>query len=118
MPITAQIAFSGDTNNKPNLAFPSYNYLPGFWSIQPGFGYISGALGFDRHDNKIMMGYCDGHAKAFGKAELANWGTWPNSTDSAGDFLVKYPPGTWGCTSAGRGPGIHLLGKTVVEGIR
>jgi prepilin-type N-terminal cleavage/methylation domain-containing protein/prepilin-type processing-associated H-X9-DG protein len=118
MPITAQIAFSGDTNNKPNPAWPSnYNYLPGFWSIQPGFGYISGGLGFDRHDNKIMLGYCDGHAKAFTKAELANWGNWGNG-DPTGDFLVKYPPGTWGCTSAGRVQGIHLIGKTIVEGIR
>jgi prepilin-type N-terminal cleavage/methylation domain-containing protein len=108
------MVFTGDTNNGPYVYPPGSFHAgevvePGAWSNSPGWGYVAGHLGFDRHRGKIVLGYVDGHARAFPEAELEDY-SWFSIGETTGDFMLNYV-GDDGCG----GTLIHALPDAVCE---
>jgi prepilin-type N-terminal cleavage/methylation domain-containing protein len=101
--LPAETVFMGDTNNKAvteildadgnpvPLYHPTY---PGEWRIYPGYGWIHGSLGFDRHLDKLLMSFINGGAKALSREELNNrFSHWPaqhGEQELTGDFLIQF----------------------------
>ncbi|KPK85598.1 MAG: hypothetical protein AMJ81_03325 [Phycisphaerae bacterium SM23_33] len=115
------MVFSGDTNNdfmtevedeegnRIPLYHPTY---PGEWCIRPGWGWVHGSLGFDRHGRKIVLNYLDGHARAFPQDELEDYSHWPaahGQQEATGDFMLNYVDDGCGGTF------IHFIPDPVIE---
>ncbi|KPK86814.1 MAG: hypothetical protein AMJ81_00305 [Phycisphaerae bacterium SM23_33] len=116
------MVFSGDTNNdfmtevedeegnRYPLWHPTY---PGEWCIRPGWAWVHGSLGFDRHGRKIVLNYLDGHARAFPQDELEKYSFWPGphaAQEATGDFMLNYV-GDDGCG----GTRIHYIPDNVAR---
>ena len=106
----AGMVFSGDTNDKPWLG-GWHEYDPGAWLLKPGWGWVRGSLGFDRHQGRIMLGYADGHAEAFEEDRLAGGAVYSfTPPETTGDWMLGYI-GDDGC-GGGR---IHYIPPAVIE---
>ena len=102
------MVFSGDTNNTAWQG-TRYDTDPGEWLNRPGWGMVDGHLGFDRHRGKIVLGYVDGHARAFPEGKLDDYARFSNG-DITGNFMVSYV-GDDGCG----GTRIHYIPDPVCE---
>lgn len=94
--------FCGDTRNKEATLTAAdsgevVDALPGYFNLRLGWGgmYCQATLGFDRHNNKIMTGFMDGHAKAFLPQDTLG-GQTTNDSYATGDFLFGYVKGCKG----------------------
>jgi prepilin-type N-terminal cleavage/methylation domain-containing protein len=101
--LPADTAFSGDTNNKAvthlyddqgnetPLWHPTH---PGEWYLRPGWGWIHGSLGFDRHLDKLLMGFVTGGARALSHEYLderfSHWTDLVGEQELTGDFMIQY----------------------------
>jgi len=103
----AGMVFIGDTRNTPYSGWSSTG--PGDYQMKPGWGYVSGYLGFDRHQGRMMLGYVDGHARAFAEEELEEY-SYFTFGEPTGDFTLNYS-GNDGCG----GTLIHTLPDRVGE---
>jgi prepilin-type N-terminal cleavage/methylation domain-containing protein/prepilin-type processing-associated H-X9-DG protein len=65
------MVFVGDTNNVRHTSGPLI-CDPGDWTFAPGYGKVEGCLGFERHGDRIMIGYVDGHSRPLPKLEAIN----------------------------------------------
>ncbi len=121
--LPSQVAFTGDTNNGPittilgadGQAYPLYHpTYPGEWHTRPGWGWVYGSLGFDRHMDNLVMSYLDGSAHARSHAYLdKNFAHWPpqhGEKELTGDFMLRYPD-EWSC----HGSQIHRIPEAKVE---
>jgi hypothetical protein len=85
------MVFIGDTNNvahtKGNNTSPA-----GDWGIALGYGKLQTCLGFERHGDKILIGYADGHSRSLPQAEAVHTGVARfGDGEIAGDpWFVKY----------------------------
>jgi len=105
----AKTVFTGDSNDIWNIEGPDsqgnikpfyYPTPPGLWDVRTGWGWFHGALGFARHDDKLLMGYLDGSASALSREYLyANYHVrgYPNPMELYGGFLTAFPP-SYGCS--------------------
>jgi prepilin-type processing-associated H-X9-DG protein len=105
----AGMVFVGDTRNTPYDSPYSGITAPGDYHMRPGWGWFHGYLGFDRHKGSIMLGYVDGHAKAFPEEELEEYSLYWFG-EATGDFTLNYL-GDDGCG----GTRIHSLPDRVGE---
>jgi prepilin-type processing-associated H-X9-DG protein len=91
------MCFIGDTNNVVHIT-PNHTSVPGEWWMAPGYGNVTELMGFERHGDKIEIGYVDGHARSLPKAEAVNhnpnWGHyWPDAvkgTNTGDPWMFKY----------------------------
>ena len=103
------MVFSGDTNDTPYQGY--HNTWPGEWTMNPGWGWVHGHLGFDRHDGKIMLSYVDGHAGSFLFETMMNEFTvWHDPDETTGHWMTRYL-GEDGC----RGTRIHRVAVSVCD---
>ncbi len=103
------MVFSGDTNNGWYLG-GYHDNPPGAWHMRPGWGWVHGHLGFDRHGGKMVLSYVDGHARAFPEEELQDYSFWHSPDEATGDFMLNYI-GEDGCG----GTRIHVLPEAVTN---
>ena len=102
------MVFIGDTNNVMKTV-GGITSAPGDWTFAPGYGKVQTCLGFERHGDRIMIGYVDGHSRPLPKLEALN----PKNASFQGGgvtgdpWLVKYI-GDDGC-KPGNTMGIHTL---------
>ncbi|HET6429110.1 MAG TPA: hypothetical protein VFJ30_11905 [Phycisphaerae bacterium] len=104
----AGMVFIGDTRNTDFQDPDGYHYnAAGDYAMKPGWGWFPGYLGFDRHQGSMMLGYVDGHARAFAEEELEEYSffTYGGAT---GDFTLNYS-GNYGCTPETRGHHEHIF---------
>jgi len=112
VPLPAKTVWTGDTNNEfpdenangsKQIAYDSYGghcemwsnaYYPGFWHVRPGWGRVHAAMGFDRHNEKLLMSYLDGSAKAVTHRYLDDNYTHRGSPrcELIGDWIIAFPP--------------------------
>jgi prepilin-type N-terminal cleavage/methylation domain-containing protein len=117
----ADTVFSGDTNNKHITTIPDadgnpvdlyHPTYPGEWFIRPGWGWIYGSLGFDRHLNKLLMGFVSGGARALSHEYLdrrfCHWPAAHNALELTGDFMIQFT-----AEESCRGTDIHELPQRV-----
>ncbi len=103
VPVPAQTVFTGDTNDtwqidslgpdgkRHGLYHPN---PPGEWFVQPGWWPVQGSLGFDRHNDKLLMGYLDGSARPSTRQHLYETSTLNDNRQGYelnGDFIVQFP---------------------------
>jgi hypothetical protein len=101
--LPAETVFMGDTNNKAVTELPDadgnmiplwHATYPGEWRIRPGWGWIHGSMGFDRHLDKLLMGYVNGGARAVSRQELddrfSHWGDTHAPKELTGDFMIQF----------------------------
>ena len=89
----AETVFSGDTNDLPYEG--DYGSEPGEFKLRPGWGYIHGSLGFERHGDKLIMGYLDSSVRAVNRATLVNnHSVWSSHEEGelTGDFMIRFGP--------------------------
>jgi len=103
VPFPSKTVFTGDTNDIWNTEGPDiygeikpfyYPTPPGLWDIRTGWGWFNGALGFERHNDRLQMGYLDGSARALSRAFLhANYHVrgYPNPMELYGGWLAEFP---------------------------
>jgi prepilin-type N-terminal cleavage/methylation domain-containing protein len=117
--LPADTVFTGDTNDKaiteiiddqgnPRPVWrPS---LPGQWFLTAGTIHCS--LGFDRHLNKLLMGYVSGGARAVSYEYLdekfSHWPPQHNELEMTGDFMIQFT-----AEESCRGTRIHELPQKV-----
>ena len=104
----AGMVFSGDTNDTEYHGY--HDTWPGEWHMKPGWGWVQGCLGFDRHQGKIMISYVDGHARSFDEAERDNYGFFRDPEETTGNWMLNYV-GEDGCG----GTRIHSLPAAVCQ---
>jgi len=123
LPMPEKSVFTGDTNNTFITHIPGYDNepiplyhptYPGEWHTRPGWGWIHGSLGFDRHADKLLMSYCDGSARASTREYLnktfAHWPPQHGEIELTGDFMLRFPD-TYSCN----GTRIHNMHEPVEE---
>jgi prepilin-type N-terminal cleavage/methylation domain-containing protein/prepilin-type processing-associated H-X9-DG protein len=102
--------FSGDTNDKAYYG-AWHSTWPGEWHMKPGWGWVQGCLGFDRHQGKIMVSYLDGHATPFYENALEEYATFSHQPlETTADWMMEYV-GEDGC----EGDLIHHIPDAVIE---
>ncbi|KPK78963.1 MAG: hypothetical protein AMJ81_14120 [Phycisphaerae bacterium SM23_33] len=119
--LPADTAFMGDTNNKAitqilddqgNLVDLYHPTRPGEWFIRPGWGWVHGSLGFDRHLDKLLLSFVTGGARAVSHEELdqrfSHWPAAHGEKELTGDFMIQY-----GATESCHGSRIHDLPQKV-----
>jgi len=117
------MVFVGDTNNQSDKQKGTGPIgQPGDWVVAPGYGYLESRLGFERHADKIMLGYVDGHSRSLPRLEIWNVATAPQfgvggqapQGETTGDpWLAKYI-GEDGC-KVGPNYRIHSMASPVCE---
>ncbi len=101
--------FSGDTNDKPFDGW--HDNDPGAWHMRPGWGWVHGHLGFDRHGGRIVLSFVDGHAGTLAfDVMMRDFSIWHNPDETTGHWMVQRT-GEDGCG----GTRIHSLPPPVVE---
>lgn len=98
-----ETVFMGDTNNKITADIPGadgtpvplyHATYPGEWFLRPGWGWIHGSLGFDRHLDKLLMSHVDGSARAFTHeymdGKFSHWGASHGEKELTGDFMIQF----------------------------
>ncbi len=106
----AGMVFIGDTRNT-DFSDPDawHDNAAGDYQMKPGWGWVQGYLGFDRHQGRMMLGYVDGHARAFPQEELEEYSFFAHEGHEAtGDFMLNYS-GNDGCTQETRGHHEHIF---------
>ena len=116
------MVFVGDTNNVAKQRGNGHPGIPGEWNMGPGYGWFESDLGFERHGDKIMLGYADGHSRGLPKAEVWNRTTYaqygvglpaPQAETTGDPWFAKYI-GEDGCRG-GISNAIHTLPTLVCE---
>jgi prepilin-type N-terminal cleavage/methylation domain-containing protein len=103
LPVASETVFTGDTNDGGTE--------PGRWRMAPGVGELHHSLGFDRHNDRQLMSYLDGGAKAVTHRYLDDNFTLSGMPSRlTGDFLIRFTP-EYSCG----GTRIHTLPPRVVE---
>jgi prepilin-type processing-associated H-X9-DG protein len=73
--------YVGDTNNAPYVTPDGsgmYDNWAGCWEHMPGWGQGEyGGMGFDRHGDRMMIGYADGHGGSITRSEVLDTGKYP-----------------------------------------
>ncbi len=129
VPLPAQTVFSGDTNNdypdkNAGGSFIAYDsrggesvmlsnaYRPGFWRIEPGSELVHGAMGFDRHRDRLPMSYLDGSAKSVTHRQLDDKFSHHQGRPSelTGDWMIAFPE-NYDCS----GNQVHILPTQLVK---
>jgi len=108
----AGMVFVGDTRNTDYVTGVYHDNYAGDYKMKPGWGWVQGYLGFDRHQGRMMLGYVDGHARAFPEEELEEYSffAFGPPKEASGDFMLNYS-GNDGCG----GTLIHSLPDRVGE---
>ncbi|KKL63906.1 hypothetical protein LCGC14_2170420 [marine sediment metagenome] len=123
LPLPGRTVFTGCTNNTAQETLPGANgqpvplyhaTYPGEWLTRPGWGRMHGSMSFDRHNEKQLMSYLDGSARALTHQYLDdNYYWWTSSEgekEHTGAFMLEFTA-NYSCG----GSAIHILPAKVVE---